>query len=123
MKTVINNSIYFSDGLDTQFCQTFRKIFPDEYYLVNIFDFSTKKSSPGHFYLILEIEVSYNTITKLFTYEKLTTDMPLIDGIRNEENEKKTDLNKRRCIVNMITDDNFIEQLDEFLDELENSLN
>lgn len=122
MKTIITNSIYFSDGLDTQLCQTFRKIFPDEDYEVNLWGFKTKKTGAGFFDITLEIQVEYkNNGAQPFTYTKSTTDMPLIDGIKNEESEKKTDLNKRRCIVNMITDDTFIEQLDEFLDGLENN--
>jgi hypothetical protein len=122
MKTVITNSIYFNDGLDTQLCQTFKKIFPNEDYEVELWDFKTKKTGAGFFDITLEIQVEYKSNgAQLFTYTKSTTDMPLIDSIRNEENEKKTDLNKRKCIVSIISDDTFIEQLDEFLEQLENN--
>lgn len=119
MKTTITNSIYFSDGLDTQLCRTFKKIFPDEDYDIWLYDFGLAPLGRGHYKMILEIYVRYKgSVQNPFTYTKTTSDMPLIDSIKNNENEKETAVITRRTIVNMISNDSFIEELEEFLETL-----
>jgi hypothetical protein len=115
MKTTVTNSIYFPDGLDTQFCNNFKKIFPKEGLEVNLWDFQLRPSGYGHFKMILEIDVNYyGNAAHKFTYIKTTSDMPLIDSIKRDE----FGVDKRRAIISVISNDTFIEELDEFLETI-----
>ncbi len=115
MKTQVTNSIHFPDGLDAQFISNFKKIFPKEDLEVNLWDFQYKFSGHGHYKMTLEIDVNHiGSASHKFTYTKTTSDMPLIDRIKSDE----YGLVKRKAIMLMVSNDTFIEELDEFLNNI-----
>lgn len=115
MKTTVTNSIYFADGLDTQLCNNFKRIFPKNDLEVNLWDFQKKRTSTGWWKLTLEIDINYyGGPAHKFTYSKSTSDMPMIDKLNDDE----TGSYKRKVIMNVVSNDNFIELLEEFLDSI-----
>jgi hypothetical protein len=115
MKTEVSNLIYFPDGHDGIFISSFKKIFPKENLRVVLWDFNTVKSGTGRYKMVLEINVEYNGgDSEKFTYTKSTTDMELIDKLKSDVHG----VIKRKVIMQIVSNDTFIEELDEFLESI-----
>lgn len=115
MKTTVTNAIYFPDKLDIRLCDTFKKVFPKENIEAILWHFTVLPGSKGYYNMTLEILVNYvGETTHKFVYTKSTSDMQLIDDIKADDKG----LVKRRALEGMISNDTFIEELDDFLENI-----
>lgn len=116
MKTEVTSDIEFKDGVNHQLCNEFKRIFPKTDLNVNLFDFQILKKREGLYNLVLEIDIEYREQgLHRFTYTRTTEDLVKIDKLKSDAN---TGLETRRCIIKMIGNDTFIEELDDFLENL-----
>lgn len=116
MKTEVLNGIHFQDGKDINFINLFKKIFPKEGYYFNLYHFEMEQKGHGVYDLILDIDVTpHDSIDNYrFTYTKKTFDMTVIDSIKMDPTGSIT----RKRILELVGNDTFIEELDEFLESI-----
>lgn len=114
-KTQITNEIPFADGKDSDFTNQFCRIFPRKGYEVILSDFSLDPAPRNNYKMSLDINIrEAGGEWRMFSYTKMTDDAELIDKMTS----CTSGFHSRRCIIDMIGNDTFIEELDEFLQEL-----
>jgi len=117
MKSEVSNIIHFEDGRDGNFVNIFKSIFPKKGFNFTIWSFEIEFVRKGSYNMILDINIEPHGSgdSEIFTYKKFVSDMTIVDSIKMDPTGAIT----RKHILNLVGNDTFIEELDEFLNRFE----